>query len=103
MAVTLDDVRHIAMLARLGLSDERAATLVAELNTILLHMDELSRVDTAGLEPTAAVGVARMPLRADQGPKIPLQRPPEEFAPQMRDGFFLVPRLATHEDAEVES
>ena len=103
MAVTLDDVRHIAMLARLGLSDERAATLVAELNTILLHMDELSRVDTDGLEPTAAVGVARMPLRADRGPKIPLQRPPEEFAPRMSDGFFLVPRLATHEDAEVES
>ena len=50
MSVTLDDVRHIAALARLGLTDERAQSLVAELNTILEHMDELAKVDTAGVE-----------------------------------------------------
>ena len=41
MAVTLDDVRRIAALARLSVPDERAAALVAELNTILEHMDVL--------------------------------------------------------------
>jgi hypothetical protein len=40
------------------------------------------------------------PLRADSGPQIPLARPRETFAPKMADGFFLVPRLSTHEDAE---
>jgi hypothetical protein len=40
-----------------------------------------------------------MPLRVDTGPPIPLARPPESFAPSMREGFFLVPRLASHEDA----
>ena len=103
MAVTLDDVRHIAMLARLGLTDERAAKLVAELNTILEHMEALSKADTDGLEPMAAVGTSGMWLRPDQGPKIPLERPPESFAPAMRDGFLLVPRLSTHEDAESAS
>ena len=49
MAVTLDDVRHIAALARLGLSEDRAASLVAELNTILEHMDVLSKIDTTGI------------------------------------------------------
>ena len=39
MAVTIDDVRHIATLARLGLDDARAATIVGELNTILQHME----------------------------------------------------------------
>ena len=34
MAVTIDDVRHIAVLARLGIDDARAASLVSELNTI---------------------------------------------------------------------
>jgi aspartyl-tRNA(Asn)/glutamyl-tRNA(Gln) amidotransferase subunit C len=103
VAVTLDDVRHIAMLARLGLSDQRATKLMAELNTILEHMQALSKVDTVGLEETAAVGTTGMWLRPDQGPKIPLERPPESFAPEMRGGFLLVPRLATHEDTEEES
>jgi aspartyl/glutamyl-tRNA(Asn/Gln) amidotransferase C subunit len=56
MAVTIDDVRHIAELARLGLDPHRARSLVAELNTILGHMEELSKVDTAGVEPTSGVG-----------------------------------------------
>jgi hypothetical protein len=40
-----------------------------------------------------------MALREDAGPPIPLARPLESFAPLMRDGFLLVPRLATHEEA----
>jgi aspartyl-tRNA(Asn)/glutamyl-tRNA(Gln) amidotransferase subunit C len=100
VSVTLGDVRHIAALARLGLDDEQAERLVEELNTILEHMAELSRADvdsTSIHEPSAAEG---MPLRPDRGPPIPQLRPPADFAPSMRDGFFLVPRLSTHEDTE---
>jgi aspartyl-tRNA(Asn)/glutamyl-tRNA(Gln) amidotransferase subunit C len=100
MAVTLDDVRHVAVLARLGLSDDRAASLVAELNTILGHMEVLSKVKTDRLEAVVGVGADGLPLEADKGPKIPLAREPREFAPSMRDGFLLVPRLSTHETAE---
>jgi aspartyl-tRNA(Asn)/glutamyl-tRNA(Gln) amidotransferase subunit C len=103
VSVTLDDVRHIAALARLGLTDERAQSLVAELNTILEHMDVLSKVDTKGVEPVAGIGAAGLPLRPDVGPPIPLSREREMFAPSMRDGFFLVPRLSTHEDPEAAS
>jgi aspartyl-tRNA(Asn)/glutamyl-tRNA(Gln) amidotransferase subunit C len=103
MAVTLDDVRHIASLARLGLSDERAHSLVGELNTILAHMDVLSKVDTEGVEAVIGVGAAGAPLRADAGPPIALVRPIQTFAPKVKDGFFLVPRLSTHEDAGEES
>jgi aspartyl-tRNA(Asn)/glutamyl-tRNA(Gln) amidotransferase subunit C len=98
MAVTIDDVRHIASLARLGVSDGRARALVAELNTILDHMTALSRVDTTGIDPLTAIGVEGAPLRSDSGPCVPLERPIAEFAPSERDGFFLVPRLSTHED-----
>ena len=56
MAVTIDDVRHIATLARLGLTDERATSLVGELNMILQHMEVLSSVDTNDIEPVAGVG-----------------------------------------------
>ena len=103
MAVTIDDVRHIASLARLGLDDARAATIVGELNTILQHMDVLSKVDTQGIDPVAGVGASGTPLAEDKGPSQPLARRIDEFAPKSRDGFFLVPRLSTHEDPEASS
>ena len=102
MAVTIDDVRHIAELARLGLDPARARSLVAELNTILGHMEALSKVDTAGVEATTGVGAAGTPLRADVGAAPALARTPDAFAPAMRDGFFVVPRLATHETGEAD-
>ncbi len=100
MSVTIDDVRHIASLARVGVTDDRARSLVSELNTILDHMAVLSRVDTTGVEPLTGVGVERAPLREDAGPPVALERPLADIAPTMRDGFFLVPRLSTHEDDE---
>jgi aspartyl-tRNA(Asn)/glutamyl-tRNA(Gln) amidotransferase subunit C len=103
MAITIDDVRHIATLARLGLDDARAATIVGELNTILRHMDVLSRVDTQGIEPIAGVGASGAPLAPDEGPSQPLAQSIDAIAPNARDGFFLVPRLSTHEDAEASS
>ena len=95
--VTIADVRHVAALARLGLSDERAESLTRDLNTILEHMDALERVDTAGVEEATASGDRGMRLRPDRGPAIPLAEPPESFAPAMKDGLIQVPRLSTHE------
>ncbi|HEY0779834.1 MAG TPA: Asp-tRNA(Asn)/Glu-tRNA(Gln) amidotransferase subunit GatC [Gemmatirosa sp.] len=85
----------MAALARLGLDEERLPSLVAELNGILVHMDALQRVKTGG-EPVAGISSGGMPLRDDAGPQYPLAHPRTQFAPAMRSGFFLVPRLATH-------
>jgi aspartyl-tRNA(Asn)/glutamyl-tRNA(Gln) amidotransferase subunit C len=98
MAVTPDDVRHVASLARLGLTPDAVQAYVAELNTILEHMDVLSRVDTQGIEPVAGVGAAGAPLRPDEAKPIALEHPIASFAPSARDGFFLVPRLSSHEE-----
>ena len=100
MAVTIDDVRHIASLARLGLTETRAAAVVNELNTILAHMDELAKVDTTGVQEAIGVGAEGLPVRKDLGPPFPLARSLDAFAPSIRDGFFLVPRLSTHESTE---
>lgn len=94
--VTVQEVRHVATLARLGLTDDRAAELARDMTAILEHMDVLGRVDTTGV-PEAAVAAGGMRLRADAGPPIPLREPPSTFAPAMRDGLLLVPRLATHD------
>lgn len=96
MAVSEDDVRHMAALARLGLDASRVDALVVELNGILSHMEVLQAVDTSQAEDRP-VDNAATALRADTGPQLPLARAREEFAPEMRDGFFIVPRLASHE------
>lgn len=98
MAVTRQDVLHIADLARLGIDDARANELTAELSAILSHMEVLSQVDTTGVAGAAGVGAGGTPLRPDDRIAPLMEGTLESFAPSMRDGFFLVPRLATHED-----
>ena len=100
MAVTREDLVRVAALARIALDEASIPKLVRELNGILEHMEALQRVDTTGVVGAVAVGDAGMPLRADGGMPYPLAHPREVFAPETRDGFFIVPRLATHEDAE---
>lgn len=97
MAVTHDDVRHIARLARLGIADARLPAIVEQLNTILAHMDVLQKVNTLLTQRSTGVSSGGMPLRVDSGVPVPLARRIETFAPEMRDHLFIVPRLATHE------
>lgn len=100
MPISIDDVRHIASLARIGLTDDRAASVVTELNTILRHMDVLSSVDTAGVQEAIGVGARGTPVRGDNGPPIPLAVGLDAFAPSLREGFLVVPRLSSHESTD---
>ena len=99
MAVTQDDVRHVAELARLAVDEARLEPLVAELNGILQHMDVLTQVDTSTIDSVMSVPVEGTPLRSDSSGPILMRTPRESFAPSMKDGLFIVPRLASHEDA----
>ena len=98
MAVTREDVLHIADLARLGVDSARADELTKELSSILQHMEVLSQVDTAQVTLAAGVGTGGTPLRPDERVTPLMEGTLESFAPSMRDGFFIVPRLSTHED-----
>jgi aspartyl-tRNA(Asn)/glutamyl-tRNA(Gln) amidotransferase subunit C len=84
----------------MALDETQVPELVTQLNTILGHMEVLSKVDTAGVDAATGVSGGGLPLREDEGPQIPLARAPSTFAPRMQDGLFLVPRLATHEDTD---
>jgi aspartyl-tRNA(Asn)/glutamyl-tRNA(Gln) amidotransferase subunit C len=94
MSVSHDDVRHIAALARIGIDDRRLPALAAELSGILEHMAVLARADTPSVADIASDGDVH--LRPDSGPPMPLLRPVPAFAPMVRDGFLIVPRLSTH-------
>lgn len=98
MAVTHDDVRHVATLARLRVDEEKLDHLVTELNGILAHMDALSDVDTREIEQAAFAPKVSTPVRSDSSGPMKMYSPLASFAPAVRDGFVLVHRLATHED-----
>ena len=53
MAISEADVRHVAMLARLALTDEQVGTLATELSSILGHIDDLRNLELEGVQPTA--------------------------------------------------
>jgi aspartyl-tRNA(Asn)/glutamyl-tRNA(Gln) amidotransferase subunit C len=99
MAVSQNDVRHVAELARLAVDEKRIEPLVAELNGILQHMDVLSQVDTSTVDSQMSVPVDSTPLRSDSSGPLVMLTSRESFAPSMKDGLLIVPRLATHEDA----
>ena len=99
MAVTREEVLRIAALARFKLDDARVDALARELSSILAHVEVLASTDTSAVQPTEGVGAGGTPLRPDVSGPSNLAAALETFAPEMKDGFFIVPRLATHEDA----
>jgi aspartyl-tRNA(Asn)/glutamyl-tRNA(Gln) amidotransferase subunit C len=56
MPLSSDEVRHIATLARLGLSDAEVVSLAEELDVILEHVSRLATIDVAGVPETARIG-----------------------------------------------
>jgi aspartyl-tRNA(Asn)/glutamyl-tRNA(Gln) amidotransferase subunit C len=96
MAVTEADVRTIASLARLRISDEQLPSLVEQMNGILGHVDVLAKVDASRVATAVGEKTPGMSLRDDTVAPIPMQISAEGLTSQSRDGFILVPRLSTH-------
>ena len=97
MPVTREDVMKVAKLANIAVDAERLGALTHELASILGHMEELAKLDTERVLPAEGLSSGGQRLRADHGPSDALARPLAAFAPELRDGFIIVPRLATHE------
>ncbi len=93
MKITRKDVEHVALLSRLELGESDVAKFTGQLNAILDYIDVLSKVDTAGVEPTAHVLPLKNVMRADE----PRPSLPRELAlanaPEQEDGYFKVPRI----------
>jgi len=91
MALTLEEVEHIASLARLRLTDEEKARYREQLSAVLDYMVRLKRLDTSAIEPTATVLPLRTVLRPDVSrPSLP----PDQLlanAPAAEADMFRVP------------
>jgi aspartyl-tRNA(Asn)/glutamyl-tRNA(Gln) amidotransferase subunit C len=96
--LTRDDVRHVAMLARLGLEPGEEDFYVDQLGAILAHIDRLGEVDTAAIPPTAQV-VPLVNRMRDDVPRPGLsQEQALANAPEARDGFFVVRAIQESEE-----
>jgi len=93
MPLTVEEVRHIARLARLALTEEEEARFAEQLSDVLDYADRLKAVDTSGIPPTASVLPLQTPLRPDHArPGLP-QPLLLRNAPDQQAGLFRVPRV----------
>ena len=91
--ITLDDVRHVAKLARLSLKEDDLQRLTDQLESILGYVDKLSEVDVTGVEPTAHALPLHNVLREDVvEPSLPLEKVLRN-APDVDGRFFKVPKI----------
>jgi aspartyl-tRNA(Asn)/glutamyl-tRNA(Gln) amidotransferase subunit C len=91
--ISIEQVRHVARLARLELSGAEEESLQADLSAILDYVAKLDELDTANVEPTTQVGEAGTPMRVDEVTNAPA---PEEMlanAPSREGNFFKVPKI----------
>ena len=93
MSVTEKEVRHVAKLARLALSEDEIAKMVPELNNILGWVEQLGEVDTDGVEPLTAVIDQKLRLRDDVVTDGDKRDDVIANAPDAEHGFFAVPKV----------
>jgi len=96
--ITLEDVRHVAKLARLALSESQMQTLTPQLASILGYVAKVSEADTTGVEPMAHALPLHNVLRDDVvEPSLPLDKVLQN-APETDGPFFKVPKVIGGDD-----
>ena len=93
MPVSTDQVRHIAKLARIAMTDAEIERLAPELNNILGWVEQLAEVNTDGVEPLTAVIDQKLRLREDAVTEGNIRDEILANAPEAQHGFFAVPKV----------
>ena len=91
--ISREEAAHVAHLARLSFGDAETEKFTAQLNDILLYMDKLGQVDTAGVAPLSHAIAQKNAFRPDE---VTASLPVETSlanAPVARGGCFLVPKV----------
>ena len=93
MSVNAEQVRHVAKLARIAMSDAEVEAMVPEFNNILHWVEKLAAVDTEGVEPLTAVIDQKLRLRDDVVNDGNVRDAVLANAPDAQHGFFAVPKV----------
>ena len=93
MALTDDQVRRLARLARIAIRPEEAGPVVERLNRVLGLIDQLRAVDTSGVEPMAHALDLAQRLRPDEVTEQDQRERFQDEAPSKDQGLYLVPKV----------
>jgi aspartyl-tRNA(Asn)/glutamyl-tRNA(Gln) amidotransferase subunit C len=93
MALSLDDVKRIAQLARLEVTDTEAEQVLAQLQAIFALIEELQSVDTRSIEPMSHAQDVALRLREDRVTEEDQRELFQSIAPQVESGLYLVPKV----------
>jgi len=93
MALSLEDVRRIAQLAHLEVTDTEARQVLAQLQAIFALIEELRSVDTLGIEPMSHAQDVVLRLREDRMTEEDQRELFQSIAPQVEAGLYLVPKI----------
>ncbi len=92
-SLTSDEIKKIAYLARLNLSDSDTVLYGKQLPTILDFIEQMNQTDTAGIEPLAHPLDLSQRLRPDVITEQNLREKFQHIAPQTEAGLYLVPKV----------
>jgi aspartyl-tRNA(Asn)/glutamyl-tRNA(Gln) amidotransferase subunit C len=91
--ISLEQVRHVARLARLELAPDEERRLQIDMSEMLGYVDKLNELDTDNVEPTAQVGDSGTPVREDLVTNHAAADAMLANAPAREGFFFKVPKL----------
>jgi aspartyl-tRNA(Asn)/glutamyl-tRNA(Gln) amidotransferase subunit C len=93
MSLQLEDVKRIANLARIEISDAEAAATLSQLTNIFGLIEEMNAVDTTGVEPMSHGIEVSQRLREDRVTETNNRQANQAPAPQVEAGLYLVPKV----------
>jgi aspartyl-tRNA(Asn)/glutamyl-tRNA(Gln) amidotransferase subunit C len=93
MALTLDDVRRVAYLARIAVDEAEARATLDQLNRVFGLIEQMQAVDTRGVEPMSHALDLTQRLRADTVTEPDQHESFQAVAPQVEAGLYLVPKV----------
>ena len=93
MALTLEDVKRVAHLARIAISDDEAQSTHAQLAGIFKLIAQMEAVDVSAIEPMSHAQDVVQRLREDAVTEVDQRSRLLEIAPQVEAGLYLVPKV----------
>jgi aspartyl-tRNA(Asn)/glutamyl-tRNA(Gln) amidotransferase subunit C len=93
MSLSLLDVKRIAQLARIEVTDAQAEQVLGQLQGVFALIEELQSVDTRGIEPMSHAQDVTLRLREDQVTETDNRERFQAVAPRVDTGLYLVPKV----------
>jgi len=93
MKVTMENIEHVANLARLNLTDDEKRMLTSQMEEIVSYVDKLNELDTSEVEQTAHVMPLKNIFREDRVQESYDREKILANAPSQEDGCFKVPKV----------